>query len=109
MLPSLFNLLIFVFKNILPSLKEQISSVPCRNRDYRNSDMRVAEVRQFCKLDDAGNSLVRAAMSQLDLSAWEYHRVHKLARTIADQAGSDEIQSVHLAEALQYCPKLMLG
>jgi len=71
--------------------------------------MRVAEVRQFCKLDDAGNSLVRAAMSQVDLSAREYHRVRKLARTIADQAGSDEIQSVHLAEALQYCPRLMWG
>ena len=74
-----------------------------------NSDMGVAEVRQFCKLDEAGDSLVRSAMSQLDLSARGYHRVLKLARTIADLAGSDEIQSVHLAEALQYRPKLMLG
>lgn len=74
-----------------------------------NSDMRVAEVRQFCKLDEAGASLVRAAMSQLDLSARGYHRVLKLARTIADLVGSDEIQSVHLAEALQYRPKIMMG
>ena len=74
-----------------------------------NSDMGVAEVRQFCKLDEAGDSLVRSAMSQLDLSARGYHRVLKLARTIADLAGSDEIQSAHLAEALQYRPKLMLG
>jgi magnesium chelatase family protein len=74
-----------------------------------NSDMRVAEVRKFCKLDEAGDSLVRAAMSQLDLSARGYHRVLKLARTIADLAGSDEIQTAHLAEALQYRPKLMLG
>jgi len=74
-----------------------------------NSDMRVAEVRQFCKLDKAGDSLVRAAMSQLNLSARGYHRVLKLARTIADLAGSDYIQSVHLAEALQYRPNLMLG
>jgi magnesium chelatase family protein len=74
-----------------------------------NSDMRVAEVRQFCKLDEAGDSLVRQAMSQLNLSARGYHRVLKLARTIADLAGSDEIQTVHLAEALQYRPKLMLG
>jgi magnesium chelatase family protein len=64
-----------------------------------NSDMRVAEVRQFCKLDEAGDSLVRAAMSQLNLSARGYHRVLKLARTIADLAGSDDIQSGHLAEA----------
>jgi magnesium chelatase family protein len=40
-----------------------------------NSDMRVAEVRKFCKLDEAGDSLVRAAMSQLNLSARGYHRV----------------------------------
>ncbi len=74
-----------------------------------NSDMRVAEVRQFCKLDEAGDNLVRQAMSQLNLSARGYHRVLKLARTIADLAGSEEIQSVHLAEALQYRPKLMVG
>jgi magnesium chelatase family protein len=74
-----------------------------------NSDMRVAEVRKFCKLDEAGDSLVRAAMSQLNLSARGYHRVLKLARTIADLAGSEDIQSVHLAEALQYRPKFMLG
>jgi magnesium chelatase family protein len=74
-----------------------------------NSDMRVAEVRQFCKLDDAGGSLVRQAMRQLNLSARGYHRVLKLARTNADLAGSKDIQSVHLAEALQYRPKVMLG
>jgi len=48
-------------------------------------------------------------MSHLNLSALWYHRVLKLARTIADLAGSDDIQYVHLAEALQYRPKLMLG
>jgi magnesium chelatase family protein len=82
---------------------------PGRNQNCHNSDMRVAEVRQFCKLDEAGDSLVRQAMSQLNLSARGYHRVLKLARTIADLAGSEDIQSVHLAEALQYRPKLMLG
>jgi magnesium chelatase family protein len=74
-----------------------------------NSDMRVAEVRQFCKLDETSESLVRAAMSQLQLSARAYHRILKLSRTIADLAGSDAIQSVHLAEALQYRPKIMMG
>jgi magnesium chelatase family protein len=67
-----------------------------------NSDMRVAKVGQFCKLDGTSESLVRAAMSQLQLSARAYHRILKLSRTIADFAGSDAIQSVHLAEALQY-------
>ncbi len=70
-----------------------------------NADMRVAEVRQFCKLDDAGDNLIRAAMSQLNLSARAYHRILKLARTIADLAGSEHIQTPHLAEALQYRPK----
>ena len=69
----------------------------------------MAEVGQDCKLDEAGDGLVRTAMSQLHLSAQEYRRVLKLARTIADLAGSDDIQSVHLAEALQYRPKLMVG
>ncbi len=74
-----------------------------------NADMRIGEVRQFCKLQPEGQSLMRAAMSQLNLSARAYHRILKLARTIADLAGSEEIQSAHLAEALQYRPKLMIG
>ena len=72
-----------------------------------NADMRVAEVRKFCKLDETGDSLVRAAMSQLNLSARAYHRTLKLARTIADLSGSEQIQVTHLAEALQYRPKGM--
>jgi predicted ATPase with chaperone activity len=60
-------------------------------------------------LQDEGQSLMRAAMTQLNLSARAYHRILKLARTIADLARSEEIQSVHLAEALQYRPKLIMG
>jgi len=73
-----------------------------------NADMRVGEIRQFCKLDEAGESLIRAAMGQMNLSARGYHRVLKLARTIADLAGSEQIQAAHLAEALQYRPKVLL-
>jgi magnesium chelatase family protein len=74
-----------------------------------NADMTPAEVRQFCQLDDAGRTLMKTAMSQLDLSARAYHRVLKLARTIADLAGSEAIAPQHLAEALQYRPKTMDG
>jgi magnesium chelatase family protein len=74
-----------------------------------NADMRVGEIRQFCRLPEDAQSLMRAAMSQLNLSARAYHRILKLARTIADLGGCEEIQSVHLAEALQYRPKLMMG
>jgi magnesium chelatase family protein len=74
-----------------------------------NADMRIGEVRQFCSLQPEGQSLMRSAMSQLNLSARAYHRILKLSRTIADLAGSEEIQSPHLAEALQYRPKIMVG
>ncbi len=69
----------------------------------------LGEVWQFCKLDGAKECLVRAAMGQMNLSARGYHRVVKLARTIADLAGSENIQAAHLAEALQYRPKTMMG
>jgi magnesium chelatase family protein len=79
-----------------------------QNHVLTNADMRVGEIRQHCKLDAAGESLVRAAMGQMNLSARGYHRVLKLARTIADLAGSDAIQVTHVAEALQYRPKNMM-
>lgn len=71
-----------------------------------NADMHPAEVRKFCKLDETSEALMRTAMSQLQLSARAYHRVLKLARTIADLAGEQNIGPAHLAEALQYRPKL---
>jgi len=70
-----------------------------------NADMGPAEVRQFCEVDAAGKSLLRAAMKQLQMSARAYHRILKLARTIADLAGSERIETVHLAEAIQYRPR----
>jgi magnesium chelatase family protein len=70
-----------------------------------NGDMGVAEVRQFCGLDDAGRALVRQAMAQLQLSARAFHRILKLARTIADLEGALALTPTHLAEALQYRPR----
>ena len=60
---------------------------------YCNADMGPAEVRQFCDLDQAGRGLIKAAMQQLGLSARAYHRVLKLARTIADLAGSEAFEA----------------
>lgn len=71
-----------------------------------NADMRPAEVRLHCELDETGRALMRQAMAQLNLSARAYHRVLKLARTIADLAEAERIAPHHLAEALQYRPKV---
>jgi magnesium chelatase family protein len=71
-------------------------------RANHNADMGVAEVRRFCELDPEGRSLIKAAMTQMQLTARAYHRVLKLARTIADLAGVEAIRPNHLAEALQY-------
>ena len=67
-----------------------------------------AEVRTFCQVDDAGRTLLRAAMQQLQMSARAYHRILKLSRTIADLAGSEGIETAHLAEAIQYRPRRQL-
>lgn len=70
-----------------------------------NADMGPGEIKMFCTPDAAGQKLLKAALQQMKLSARGYHRTLKLARTIADLAGSDQIEVPHLAEAIQYRPK----
>ncbi len=70
-----------------------------------NADMGPTEVRQICQLDETGRSLIKAAMQQLQMSARAFHRILKLARTIADLSGSEDIDTPHLAEAIQYRPR----
>ncbi len=69
-----------------------------------NAEMTPTEVREYCqsRLDEQAQSLLRLAMAQLSLSARSFHRVLKLARTIADMAEAETISSHHLAEAIQY-------
>jgi magnesium chelatase family protein len=66
-----------------------------------NNDLRVRETERHCPLDDAAQSLLERAMSRLDLSARAYHRVIRLARTIADLAGAAHIDPEHVGEAIQ--------
>jgi len=67
-----------------------------------NAHLTAREVREFCRLDSRGEGLMKAAISRLGLSARAYHRVLKIARTIADLDGTGDIASGHLAEAIQY-------
>ena len=71
-----------------------------------NAEMGPAEVHELCTIDATGERLLKAAMQQLHLSARAFHRVLKLARTIADLADSEIIASNHLAEAIQYRPRI---
>lgn len=73
-----------------------------------NAEMGPSEVRDFCTADAAAEKLLKAAMQQLHLSARAFHRVLKLARTIADLAGSETIAANHVAEAVQYRPRIGL-
>ena len=70
-----------------------------------NADMTPLEVREFCQVEPSAQSLLQAAMNQLHLSARAFHRILKLARTIADLAGAETIDASYLAEALQYRPR----
>jgi magnesium chelatase family protein len=67
-----------------------------------NTEMTPIEVKEFCCVEPPAQSLLRTAMKQLHLTARAFHRVLKLARTIADLDSADIIKANHLAEALQY-------
>ncbi len=73
-----------------------------------NAEMTPLEVREFCQVEPSAHSLLRTAMKQLNLTARAFHRVLKLARTIADLEASDIIRVHHLAEALQYRPRTVI-
>jgi len=70
-----------------------------------NAEMSLAEIRKYCFLNQESKKLLEAAMINLKLSARAYHRLLKMARTIADLEGAFDIQTKHLAEALQYRAK----
>jgi len=70
-----------------------------------NAEMTPTEIRQFCHVEDSAQSLLQAAMKQLYLSARAFHRILKLALTIADLESSDTIKAHHVAEAVQYRPR----
>ena len=77
-----------------------------RFKDFKgvhcNAQMTERMIHQFAEPDEAGINLLRTAMERLSLSARAYNRILKVARTIADLAGSEKVESLHLAEAIGY-------
>jgi magnesium chelatase family protein len=73
-----------------------------------NADMTPGEIRKFCQVEESAQSLLKAAMKQLYLSARAFHRILKLARTITDLDDAEIIKAHHLAEAIQYRPRRMV-
>jgi magnesium chelatase family protein len=67
-----------------------------------NARMGPKELKGFCALDEATKELLKSAMAQLNFSARAYDRILKLARTIADLAGAENISNEHISEAVQY-------
>src|SRR5512139_680069 len=67
-----------------------------------NAQLAVSEIDAYCAPDEAGAALLQQAITRLNLSARAYHRVLKVARTIADLAASEQLNSNHIAEAVQY-------
>ena len=69
---------------------------------YCNADMQSKDIQSYCKLDSAGEELLKMAITKLGLSARAYDRILKVGRTIADLARSSDIRSEHISEAIQY-------
>ncbi|NPA34484.1 MAG: ATP-binding protein, partial [Chlorobi bacterium] len=69
---------------------------------YSNAQMSPRLIRKFCNLTDSASRLLEGAIEQLGLSARAHDRILRVARTIADMEGSDEINATHIAEAIQY-------
>jgi magnesium chelatase family protein len=73
-----------------------------QRQDKSNQRLTTREIDRHCKLDAAGDKLLRETMLHLHWSARAYHRVLKVARTIADLAGTQRVSVAHVAEAIQY-------
>lgn len=81
---------------------ERAFTVQQARQQKANSGLSTAEIDLHCRPDDAGEQLLRTAMIRLNWSARAYHRVLKVARTIADLDGRTTIEQPHVAEAIQY-------
>ena len=91
-----------VRERVVAARERQLARFHARPGIYANAHMSPRDIREFCRTDAAGEGLLRAAIQRLGLSARAYHRVLRIARTIADLDGAARLATHHLAEAIQY-------
>ncbi|MCD8741413.1 YifB family Mg chelatase-like AAA ATPase [Mucilaginibacter roseus] len=89
-------------ERVIKARERQIERFGNKPDLHANAQMSPQMVRDICKIDAAGQNLLKKAMEKLGLSARAYDRILKVARTIADLAGSEEILLEHLAEAIHF-------
>ncbi|MGD8240713.1 MAG: hypothetical protein PVH68_19340 [Armatimonadota bacterium] len=82
--------------------RRQLERFAGRKDLYANAHMMPKDLRRFCRVSEQADALLKTAIVRLKLSARAYHRILKIARTIADLAGSAAIEPAHVSEAVQY-------
>lgn len=89
-------------EHVISAREIQMKRLAGRKGMYWNADRQSKDIQSFCKLDAAGEELLKMAITKLGFSARAYDRILKVARTIADLAHSSDIRPEHLSEAIQY-------
>jgi magnesium chelatase family protein len=87
---------------VLAARQRQLHRFGAGAAGYSNGDMGARHLREHCGIDPGGERLLKSAVQRLGLSARAYHRVLRVARTVADLAGAERIELPHLSEAVQY-------
>jgi magnesium chelatase family protein len=91
-----------VRERVVRAREVQLNRFAAAERNYSNAQMSSRQIRTYCELDSESERMLERAMQQQGLSARAHDRILKVARTIADMEGHPQIESKHIAEAIQY-------
>lgn len=89
-------------ERVLIARQAQTKRFESKKNIFSNADMQSKDIREYCRIDTVSEELMKMAITKLGLSARAYDRILKVARTIADLAGDENITSSHISEAIQY-------